>query len=59
MPTFELRKPDGTPATPATFVTNAPRWKVGDVIPLGRGKALRVVGVHAAELVLVVKETSG
>ncbi len=59
MPTFELRHPDGTPATPATFVTNAPTWKVGDVIPVGRGKVLRVVAVHAAEPVLVVEDVAG
>jgi hypothetical protein len=59
MPTFELRHPDGTPATPATFVTNAPTWKVGDVIPLGPGKALRVVAIHTVEPVLIVENTSG
>jgi hypothetical protein len=58
MPTFELHQPDGTPATPATFVTNASSWKVGDVIPLGAGKALRVVAVHAAEPVLVVEDAA-
>jgi hypothetical protein len=57
MPTFELRKPDGTPADPPTFSTNAPAWKPGDVIPLGPGRSLRVVAVHAAEPVLVVEPT--
>jgi hypothetical protein len=59
MPTFELRHPDGTPATPATFVTNTPTWKVGDVIPVGAGKALRVVAVYAVEPVLVVEDANG
>jgi hypothetical protein len=57
MPTFELRLADGTPADPSTVSVNAPTWNVGDVIPLGPGRGLRVVAVHAAEPVLVVEPT--
>jgi hypothetical protein len=56
MPTYELRLADGTPADPPILKVNAPAWNVGDVIPLGRGRALRVVAVHAAEPVLVVED---
>jgi hypothetical protein len=56
--TFTLELADGTPADPPTFTTAAPIWKVGDVIPLGPGKALRVVAVHAAESALVVEDVS-
>lgn len=55
MPTYELRLADGTPADPPILRVNAPSWKVGDVIPLGPGRALRVVAVHAAEPVLIVE----
>jgi hypothetical protein len=44
MPTFELRFVSGEPADPPILRTNAPTWNVGDVIPLGPGRALRVVG---------------
>ena len=54
-----LQRPDGGPADPPTFTTIAPNWKVGDVIPLGPGRGLRVIAVHAAELVLVVEDASG
>jgi hypothetical protein len=59
MPTFELRLPDGKPADPPTINVNAPVWNVGDMIPLGAGRTLRVVAVHAAEPVLVVEDASG
>jgi hypothetical protein len=59
MPTFELRFASGEPADPPILRTNAPTWKVGDVIRLGAGRALRVVAVHAAEPVLVVEDAAG
>jgi hypothetical protein len=59
MPTFELRLASGELADPPTLSTNAPTWNVGDVIPLGPGKALRVVVVHAAEPVLVGEDAAG
>jgi hypothetical protein len=37
-------------------MTAAPTWNVGDVIPLGPGRALRVVAIHAGEAVLVVED---
>jgi hypothetical protein len=42
--TFRLELADGTPADPSSFHTVAPQWKPGDEIPLGPGRALRVVG---------------
>ena len=43
---FELRNPDGTPATPPTLSSAVPNWKSGDVIPLAPGRTLRVVSVQ-------------
>jgi hypothetical protein len=42
--TFKLVTLDGTPADPPQFTTVAPQWRPGDTIPLGPGRALRVVG---------------
>jgi hypothetical protein len=36
---------DGTPADPSTFHTVVPTWQPGDTIPLGAGRALRVIVV--------------
>jgi hypothetical protein len=60
---FKLELEDGTPADPPTFSAAVPNWRSGDVIPLGRGKALRVIGTRPGQkpdddLVLVV-ETAG
>jgi hypothetical protein len=41
--TFRLELEDGTPADPPTLSTAVPHWHEGDVIPLGRDKALRVI----------------
>lgn len=46
---FELRNPDGTPASPATLSTAVPNWRPGDVIPLAPGKTLRVVSVQLSK----------
>jgi hypothetical protein len=57
---FQLQQPDGTPADPATLASAVPNWKAGDVIPLGGGKALRVVAVlfsedPSADAILIVE----
>ena len=44
--TYRLELEDGTPADPPTFETAVPTWRVGDTIPLGRGKELRVIEVR-------------
>jgi hypothetical protein len=43
---FELENLDGTPASPPTLASAVPNWKAGDVIPLGPGRALRVVDLR-------------
>jgi hypothetical protein len=44
--TFKLEHEDGTPADPSTFHTVVPTWQPGDTIPLGAGRALRVIAVR-------------
>jgi hypothetical protein len=44
--TYRLEHEDGTPADPPTFHTVVPNWRPGDTIPLGAGKALRVIAVR-------------
>ena len=41
---FRLETRDGQPAEPPTLRASTPAWSVGDVIALGAGRALRVVG---------------
>jgi hypothetical protein len=41
--TYRLEREDGTPADPPTLDTAAPTWRVGDIIPLGRDRRLRVI----------------
>jgi hypothetical protein len=60
MPTFRLEQLDGRLANPPTFRTSVPNWAAGHRIPLGRGRALRVVDVRPGatpddDLVLVVE----
>jgi hypothetical protein len=43
---FRLETPDGAPAEPPTLTSAVPNWRVGDTIPLGHSRALRVVGVR-------------
>ena len=43
--TFRLERPDGAPADPPLFKAAVPNWRAGDTIHLGRGRALRVVGI--------------
>lgn len=44
--TYALEHEDGSPADPPTFKTAVPTWRVGDEIPLGRCKALRITRVR-------------
>ena len=46
---FKLEQADGTPADPPTFKTAVPNWRVGDTIPLGRGRTLRVIDTRLDE----------
>jgi hypothetical protein len=60
--TFKLVTVDDTPADPRSFTTVAPQWRPGDRIPLGPGRALRVVGVRVTDVdetpVLIVEDVS-
>jgi hypothetical protein len=40
---FRLETADGTAADPPTLETVVSNWKVGDEIPLGRDRVLRVI----------------
>jgi hypothetical protein len=44
--TFRLEHEDGTSADPPTFRTAVPNWQTGDAIPLGAGRAFRVVAIR-------------
>jgi hypothetical protein len=46
--TYKLELEDGTPADRPTLHSAASAWRPGDTIPLGRDRALRVVGVRTA-----------
>jgi hypothetical protein len=60
--TFKLVTIDGAPADPSSFTTVAPQWRPGDTIPLGPGRALRVVGNRVTGVdetpVLIVQDVS-
>jgi hypothetical protein len=60
--TFKLETVDGAPADPPSFTTVAWKWRPGDKIPLGAGRALQVVGVRVTDVnetpVLIVEDTS-
>lgn len=43
---YTLEHEDGTPADPPALRTATPTWQPGDVISLGRDKALRVIDVR-------------
>jgi hypothetical protein len=45
---YRLELADGTPANPPTLKTAVPNWRVGDTIPLGRNRMLRVVAIDAS-----------
>jgi hypothetical protein len=44
--TCRLEHQDGTPADPRTFHTVVPTRRPGDMIPLGAGRALRVIAIR-------------
>jgi hypothetical protein len=46
---YKLELRDGTPADPPTFKTAVPTWRPGNIIPLGRGRTLRVVKTRLDE----------
>ena len=60
---FRLETKDGVPAEPPTLTSAMPNWSLGDTIPLGAGKTLRVVDVRDDDAeqppVLVVEEMVG
>lgn len=59
---FRLQRPDGSPADPPTFSSEL-NWRQGDVVPLGRDRRLRVLGVRDDDAdqppVLVVEDLPG
>jgi hypothetical protein len=57
--TYRLEREDGAPADPRVLHTAVPTWNVGDTIPLGADRALRVIETRFEdeEPVLVVRTT--
>jgi hypothetical protein len=47
--TYRLEFEDGTPAVPPTFESAVPTWRIGDTIPLGRDKVLRVIDTRSGQ----------
>jgi hypothetical protein len=43
--TFRLEHMDGTLAEPPTIESTVTNWRVGETIPIGRDRTLRVVGI--------------
>src|SRR5512132_1532823 len=43
--TFRLERLDGTPAEPPTMESTVTNWRVGETIPIGRDRSLRVIGI--------------
>jgi hypothetical protein len=43
--TVKLEQAVGTPADPPTIQSTVTNWRVGDSIPLGRDRTLRVVSI--------------
>ena len=60
--TFKLEQADGTPADPPTIKSTVTNWRVGETIPLGRDRTLRVVGIVVSNddepSVLVVEDVA-
>jgi hypothetical protein len=60
--TFRLEQADGTPADPPTIKSTVTNWRVGETIPLGRERTLRVVGIVVSNdeepSVLIVEDTA-
>ena len=46
---FRLEHEDGTRADPPTLKAAVPNWQAGDVIALGAGRSLRVIGTRLEE----------
>lgn len=44
---YRLERQDGTPADPPTLRSAVSSWHVGDSIPLGRDRTLRVIDIRA------------
>ncbi len=47
--TFKLEQADGTPAEPPSMESTVTNWRVGETIPLGRDRTLRVVGIVVSD----------
>jgi hypothetical protein len=43
--TVKLEQADVTPAEPPTMESTVTNWRVGETIPIGRDRSLRVVGI--------------
>ena len=43
---FKLENQDGTPADPPTLHTAVPNWRLGDTIPPGPERTLRVIEIR-------------
>jgi hypothetical protein len=60
--TFKLEQADGTPTNPPTMQSTVTNWRVGETIPLGRDRTLRVVGIVVSNddepSVLIVEDVS-
>jgi hypothetical protein len=60
--TMRLEQADGTPADPPTIESTVTNWRVGETIPLGRDRSLRVVGIVVSDEdeppVLIVEDVS-
>jgi hypothetical protein len=60
--TFRLEQADGTPAEPPSIRSAVPNWSVGDTIPLGVDRMLRVVDIVVSNddepSVLVVEDVA-
>jgi uncharacterized lipoprotein YbaY len=57
-----LVQADGTLAAPPTIESTVTNWRLGDTIPLGRDRTLRVVGIVVSNndepSVLIVEDTA-
>jgi hypothetical protein len=63
MYSFRLQRTDGKPADPPTYRSLVLTWKQGEIIELGGGRRLRVLGVRDDDAdqppVLVVEDLPG
>ena len=46
---FKLELEDGAPADPPRLETAVPTWRIGDTIPLGRDRILRVIDTQPGQ----------